>query len=401
MRSVLSLAVLTASAMAVLAGRPALAQYPPVRDRDYAVDLHDGTALGSVRIVGMGGAAVALAEGSVGMLSNPASPAMRPATSRHTWDWDWHLDWLNPGLGSDFDNSGLAVNDELQIAPLVTAGLVGQYKTWALGLSLVSSQRRLPVPDGLVEPSFLIARLTLARSYPRFTFGVGVRGGSFTMRHVPVDAQGMQGMSTTLFELGGSALDAGIIWHPADRDIRVGVAAALPVTGRKITTQDCDPLNCQGFILPTEVRVPWNVSLGAAWRKAGTRWNTRVEGPFRDERYVLLAADVLVNGPSENGHSVSGFIAKVLQPSGRTMSISLRMGAEYEWLPGRLRIRAGSYWEPGRITDRSGRLHVTAGLDVRFWSFCLWSEPYRARLSLTADWAERYGNTGLSIGLWH
>jgi hypothetical protein len=38
---------------------------------------------------------------------------------------------------------------------------------------------------------------------------------------------------------------------------------------------------------------------------------------------------------------------------------------------------------------------------VRVWTFCLWQERYRLRLSATSDGAEGYGNGGLSVGFWH
>ncbi|MCP4249020.1 MAG: hypothetical protein GY778_18405 [bacterium] len=126
-----------------------------------------------------------------------------------------------------------------------------------------------------------------------------------------------------------------------------------------------------------------------------------MRGSWRDERYVLLAADMIIQGAVDNGHTIEGFINQVLQPSGRGPSVSVRAGAEYEWLPGRLRVRAGSYWEPGRVIGIAGRPHLTLGTDVRFWAFCFWNDRYRARLSLTVDVAEKYGNTGVSIGLWH
>lgn len=388
---------------------PARAQtYPAVQDRDYAIDLHQSAVLGSVRIIGMGGAATAMAEGSAGMLANPAAPAMRPATSSDTWDWDWHADWLAPGLGSDFDNSGYTADEEFLIAPLITAGVVVQYRRWAVGLAANFLQRKLMLPtepggdDRWVLPVFAVARLIVARSFGELTVGVGLRTGSFKMIYETDSGGGETTLTRTdLFELTGAALEMGAVWHPADLDVRAGVSSSLPVATRDLEVNNCDPLNCGGFILPRAVHVPWRIAVGAAWRRASTRWNQKVPGPFRDERYLLLSADMVLLGGVEDGHTFEGFIREQLQPSGQNIGISGRVGAEYEWLPGRLRVRAGSYWEPARAADTSGRLHVTLGGDLRVYSFCLWGDRYRARLSLTTDIAERYGNTGVSLGLWH
>jgi hypothetical protein len=122
---------------------------------------------------------------------------------------------------------------------------------------------------------------------------------------------------------------------------------------------------------------------------------------------LLLAADLVVTGHVPGGYGIEAFAAtETLQPSGRDVGISPRVGAEYEWVPGRFRIRGGSYWEPSRFRDPegrdiAGRLHVTLGLDLRVWSFCFWKERYRVRLSFTSDGAVEYGNGGLSIGFWH
>jgi hypothetical protein len=78
----------------------------------------------------------------------------------------------------------------------------------------------------------------------------------------------------------------------------------------------------------------------------------------------------------------------------------VRGGLEYEWLPGRLRLRAGSYWEPNRFEGVPGRLHATMGIEGRALEFEAWGR-HRGRLTLTADLAAGYRNIGVSIGFWH
>jgi hypothetical protein len=159
-------------------------------------------------------------------------------------------------------------------------------------------------------------------------------------------------------------------------------------------------------VRPARATFPWQGSVGAARRWGPTRWNRAIQTDWRDEKALLLAADLVVTGHVEGGYGVEAFADHQLQPSGRNIGVSPRFGAEYEWVPGRLRVRGGTYWEPSRFRDPAGesidgRLHVTLGLDLRVWSFCLWNERYRVRLTLTSDGARRYGNGGLSIGFWH
>jgi hypothetical protein len=148
------------------------------------------------------------------------------------------------------------------------------------------------------------------------------------------------------------------------------------------------------------VRAPWRAVAGGAYRWAPTTWNREVMTRFRDEEAFTLAADLVVTGPTENGYGVEAFGQHMLQRSGRHAAISLRTGVEYEWLPGRLRVRTGGYWEPGRFDETAARLHITAGADLRMFEFDLWGLR-RGRLSVTGDIATRYTNVGLSIGFWN
>jgi hypothetical protein len=390
---------------AILWGPPAAAQeFEPLTDRDYGIDLYQGAALGSVGIVGMGGAAIATGEGSAGISSNPAAAAVRPETSTRVWDWDWHFDALNPVAGTDLDNNGILTESAADFRPALTAGLVGQYRQWALGVSGSFATQVVQVGEGAgadhIRASASALHLTLARSFARrqVTAGVGAVIGGFGL--------GQVGVSQELFHITGATLEAGAVWRPPDRDLRIGVSGRLPVSGDEVEVDACPPTDCAGYVLPEAVRIPWRAGVGAAWRRANTRWNRKIDADWRDERYLLLAADLVVTGAVRDGHGIEAFSRMQLQPSGRSAAVSIRGGAEYEWVPGWFRVRGGSYWEPSRFLDPTGRavpgrLHLTAGFDLRVWSFCFWNDRYRVRLSLTADVADNYSNAGVSIGFWH
>jgi hypothetical protein len=190
------------------------------------------------------------------------------------------------------------------------------------------------------------------------------------------------------------------VWRPKEQPFRVGLSASLPVVGEKPTTQGCDPNDCDGFILPDRVVVPWQLSAGVAWRFGPTLWNRPVDTRWRDERAVTLALDFVFTGAVGDGYGLEEFIQQRLQPSGRGVSVSVRTGAEYEWIPGWLRVRGGTYFEPGRFDGVSGREHLTFGGDVRLFAFELVGFKERVKLGLTADVARGYGNGALSIGFW-
>ena len=384
-------------ALWLLPGLARAQPYPPITDRGYAIDLYQGSVLGSTRIIGMGGASVALAQGASALSANPAAAAVRAPTSRGHWDGDFGLDWLTPSLGSDHDNNGLATTTTGAL--VMTVGAVGQYKQWGLGLSADVQQYTVEVEGGArAQPSLAVGHLALARSFlgEVLTVGLGLRIGSFTLDQLPAS-----GKSQRLFGLQGAALEAGVIVRPHGRSLRVGASLALPASGAQVTDETCDPMDCAGYILPERVEVPWQVAAGVAWRLGPSAWNQAIAGDFRDERALLLAADVVLTGAVSDGHGLEAFVAKELQPSGTTPSLSVRAGAELEWLPGRLRVRAGSYYAPGRFPGVPGRVHGTLGVELRVWSFHLWGAQRRVRLSVTGDLALHYGNLGASIGFWH
>jgi hypothetical protein len=377
---------------------PAWGQRRPITDRDFSIDLHQGYVLGTAQIIAMGGATVATGDGTAGMMFNPAAAAVRPATKNDEWDWDWNIDWIVPNPGTDHDNNGDSTT-EFDDTLVLTGGILGLYKNWALGFGFTVEQHGFATPEGEGQSSATVAKFALARTFfaDRLTLGLAVRTGSFAIGRVDPD----DGTTTNLFSIGGTSIEAGAIWRPIDRNLRVGATIALPITGKNIDVEECDPLDCEGYILPSRVAVPWQVAAGLGWRFAPTKWNTQVTTRWRDERALQLAADVVVSGAVDEGSGIEAFIDKQIQPSGESVSVSVRAGAEYEWIPGWLRVRAGTYYEPARFDETSGRLHVTGGVELRIYSFCMFNERYRARVAITFDGAARYGNTAFSLGFWH
>ncbi len=395
-----------ALALCAGAGSARAQEFPAVSDRDFTIDLHQGAVLGSGRIVGMGGAAQALAQGSAGALFNPAAPAARADTSTRNFDWDFHIDILNTSLGSDFDNNGIQQETEFGFlqGPVVTAGLVGQYGCWGLGVSGVFAEQQLEERDdgSRVVPQAVVGRVSLARALFDYQLmvGVGFRAGTFAMSLAQEDSRRQE-----LFSISGSSLEAGSIWRPHHLDLRAGLSASLPVSSEDVSSDECDPLDCEGFILPDHAALPWQVAAGGAWRFGPTAWNRVVAARWRDEKALIVAADLVVTGRVPDGYGLEAFARQELQPSGRSVSWSPRAGAEYEWVPGRFRLRVGAYWEPARFRDPAGeeitgRVHGTLGLDLRVWQFRLWGKDYRIRTSITGDAARDYGNGGLSLGFW-
>jgi hypothetical protein len=205
-----------------------------------------------------------------------------------------------------------------------------------------------------------------------------------------------------LFSVNGIGGEVGATWIPRLQNLRVGAAIASRIVGGNVTTTDqChDQTTCAGYILPERVVSPGRFVGGVAYRFSETEWNQLVGGTFRDEPALTLAADLVVTGSSTDAYGIEAFGMHQLQATGRRWAFSPRLGAEYEWLPGRLRLRAGSYFEPERFDGVTGRLHATFGVQLRVFEFHAWGRR-RGSLTLTGDVASRFQNVAISIGFWH
>jgi hypothetical protein len=375
--------------LTLAAVRPARAQsYPPITSRAYAIDLYDGVAIGNTDMVGMGGAGAAVVLGTAGVVMNPSAIAVRPTTDNDRWSLDYHLDALTAQYSSDYDNNGQIASGG---ASLITGGFGGRIGNW--GAAATSVVQQAPVVGSSLTANALRVRFVVARWIPQIDLAVG--GGLQVAGFQIVPPSG-----PALFTISGRGLVAGATWLPHGESFRLATALDGAIDGGQVDAESCDPADCMGYILPARARTPARLVAGGAYRWAATAWNQQVATPFRDERSLTLAADVVVTGATASGAGVEAFGMHELQPSGRHTVVAVRGGAELECLPGRLRLRGGSYWEPGRFDGVGGRAHATFGLDLRVLAFQLFGER-RGRISLTGDVADRYRNLGFSVGFWH
>jgi hypothetical protein len=382
----------------VVAALPAVARaqamFPPVVDRNFNIDLFEQPAIGSPRLIAMAGAVNSVAEGAAGLYTNPASAAVRPQTKAEKFAWNLYLNSYVPVSGQDANNNGQAVTS-FRRSLLGGAGVLLQYGKWGLSLDGGYTAHEIaPEAGGGLGVRSLIPHLALARTFADddLSIGVGLRGGALNV--YTLDG------GETLFTRAGVSGGAGAVWKPREQPFRVAVSGALPVyTGALSYT--CDPNNCAGYILPGDAIVPWSATLGAAWRFGPTPWNHRIEGAYRDERHLTVAIDVGVTGAVGNGYGMEAFAAKQLQPSGRTLTATPRVGLESEIIRGWLRLRAGSYLEPARFAETTARWHATGGAEGRLFAFHLFGQERRVALSVAGDFAARYTNAGVSLGFWN
>lgn len=342
----------------------------------------------------MGGAISSVSEGGAGLFTNPGSASVRPETKRSKFSWNVYLNSYIPAKGQDSNNNGQAVTD-VRRSLLAAAGILVQYGEWGLSFDGgYTSHEIAPEAGGGLGVRSLIGHLTLARTFLDETLAVGLslRAGGLAVFELEGDE--------TLFSRGGLSAEAGVVWIPKDESYRLALSGGMPVyTGG--LEYDCDPLDCFGYVLPSGAVVPWDMTVGAAWRFGPTPWNHDVDADFRDERSLTIALELAVIGAVDDGYGTEAFAARQLQASGRNASFTPRLGLESEIIRGWLRLRAGTYFEAARFENVDRRLHGTGGAQVRLFAFQLFGSERRLSLSFAGDFAPRYQNIGLSLGFWN
>jgi hypothetical protein len=377
------------------AGARAQISFPSITNRNFNIDLFEQPAIGSPRLIAMSGAIDAVAEGAAGLYTNPASAAVRPETKADKFAWNVYFNSYVPADGQDSNNNGQAVTS-VHRSLLGAAGLLLQYGQWGLSIDggYTAHEIAAQAGGGLGVRSF-IGHVSLSRTFldQAISAGVGVRLGALNVFTLDSTSQ-------TLFTRLGASADGGVMWLPKGQDFRIALSGGLPFDTAPIEFH-CDPNDCDGYILPTDAIVPWDMTIGGAWRFGPTPWNSRVDGDYRDERQLTVALELTLVGAVDNGYGMEAFAAKQLQVSGRNVSPTPRLGLESEVIPAWLRLRAGSYLEASRFPETSARWHATGGAEVHIFSFRLGGHERRVSISVAGDFAQRYKNAGLSVGFWN
>jgi hypothetical protein len=248
----------------------------------YSIDLYQGSVSAGNRVMGLGGAYVAIAEDVDGDLQNPAAPAVRPFFSIENFDY-----WLGLGLTFpaglsriDFFNSGSetgfrGASDE----PIFfTPALNLQWGTFGVGFTIEFSnygfqneaQPVLPDSGSTLETVLQTYHFQVANSFldGQLIAGVGLRYLSMTL-----DAGLDSGDTQTLFDTSGSGIEVGFVFRPNFQPYRIGAAFRTAIDTQPSFSRNLLP-NDQGDIvvssggtelfLPERASLPWDVNVGGA-----------------------------------------------------------------------------------------------------------------------------------------
>lgn len=415
------------------------------------VEFFQGPMISSNRVIGMGGAYIGIAEGGDVVLLNPASLSVRydyAAHKRLDWDWGFSLLQVFPQEGLDVDLSGQQV---YQSALLFEAGLsakLGRHGIGAhilgnsyellggtavqsvYGLGYAYAARRLPLTLGAVASVGTLSLQTeqaASRNDGRGLLlgalyapcGASYRAGVTARAPIRAPRSSGQGGPETLLIPG--ELGLGVSYRigpnrenpcpsygepfapqpkraparpvrslPASRPASAPAAAPVEAPGSAPSSQGADAATSQPYQAPLQEPALAGVAVD----------RSRLRRP---RRYTLFAADLVLTGRSVGAVGVQSLLdsldgtgpAPRLQAAGERATLGLRAGVESEVLENRLKLRGGMYYEPSRFDPFSGRVHATAGIDVRAFHLVRdW------KLTWVGDFANQYANAGLGIGFW-
>lgn len=413
--------------LAISRSELALAQDEMEAPAPGSLNAAQGPITGSTRFIGLGGAFVAIAEDSEGVALNPASDAVRLPYSWKLFDYSFGVDfaigaWLPK---SDFYNQPSDGNVDQSTALFGSVHANAYYQHFGFGLAAEAQSNATSRPDkrqGVTSnlgANFGVVHASVAYGFfdGQVLLGAGPRviGMSFD-----------SASSSSVLSSAGIGYETGMILKPTIEQFRVGFAfksgidAKLPGSATEPDTLHVPWEVAAGFAYQIGER-PLNPSFVTAEEVARKRLPTgqkptkaQIEAA-EDElyeryqrlshRYLLITGEIKVVERPEATSSVRGYWDEGGEMTSKSDPLlSPRLGLESELIKHHLRLRGGSYYEPPLVPHAVGRIHGTAGADVRLFRWNIFGLLDRFdywQLSLAGDGARSYLNTAFSVGFWH
>jgi hypothetical protein len=283
---------------------PALADGPlgqnsePIRTSRYGIDSAAGPILAGTRVIGLGGAYVAIAEGTDGNLQNPAAPAVRTPWSVDHFDFELGFTLLFPSFlkSADYFNTGrgrtdLRNSNEQEFA-FIAGAFNAQLGPWGFGMSADLQRyglRRADVLSAGIREELVRAQLSVVRAHIARSVDDGQLVGGVGFHVVALDLTTQDEVFTrsgNVFTTRGWAFEGGLLWRPNEEHYRVGLAIRAPVVTQVESDSDefeggdvilgAGPDDPNAIWLPHSVRRPWSADLGFALqigkRPLNPRW---------------------------------------------------------------------------------------------------------------------------------
>ncbi len=397
----------------VLPGAAFAQDAEPLPQRVY---LNPGVLIGSSRMISLGGAYAAIAEGADGISANPASIAHRTPHERGSWQVSPVFTWMTNLGDYDFDNDGNV--DPLFYGVQLLGGL--QVRVKHLGIGAFVRSNRLSFCDDLSRDCRLGDRASVTFLTPSLSVGYAFFDESLVVAGGVNMLTSAVAHSLETWRYSGVGANAGVLLRPRGLPFRVGLAAQTPIRANYRGGPSHVVLNRRVY---GGVVSPGVLSFGMSF-KAGEgsfSWNTLpdidapppsraisadnlVKGIFGNREdaktgRLLLSLQLDIILGLSNAVPVGLFIQTPNAPSqaGASLNYQPRVGAEYLVVPGRFRVRMGGYHEPSPYPDRNGRTHVTGGTELFLFRLI---DDWSATLTFDVAPGRHYRNIGVSIGTW-
>jgi hypothetical protein len=342
------------------------------------VDARRDTPAGSARMVGLGGAYRAVAEGAMAQSVNPAAIAVRPqGTAPDRWAGDGLVvaGGVLPVIRA-FDAEGL-VTEPLPTLDLQAGGVLGR-EGYAGAITL--GLRTLNDPESARRSTITEAAAGWGVAAADGRWHAGMFVGMMSVRTVRRGVEGPE-LTATL-----PTAAAGVRYDLPDSPLLVGLAGKAPWRARSGSAQ------------VEAVSLPWEAGAGVAARWGDRSAGPRTDAPAERRPFVLVAFDVATIGPQRDTTPLSAWTRARPTPTSTGVTVALAAGVEVEAVPYRLRVRGGAYTEPARLRLGGPRVHGALGADLAL--FELPRGALRWTLLPTLDVSVRGIRPAVALGVW-
>jgi hypothetical protein len=364
----------------------------PITTSDYTVDLTRGVVVSTSRVVGLSGAATALAQGVEGGVQNPAAVAYRGPQWPDWYDYWLALGFTYPFQSGDFYNSGRAVGDSQQVGDDTTFFLLpGAYwQMWNFGIGLTIDTQFIKLettPDPMTH-----AQETLRVRFTTFH----IQGGYGFLDGQLIVAAGLRILRQRAFvsadfisdgdayQTLGLGAEVGLMFKPHHRRWSLGASLfpqmstglrnrgnATPTPGGDIIVGD--------FYLPRNTKIPTTGSVGFAYQfgprppnppwisaeeLAGAeleRFDRRKEKLKADERVAIAEArarggpdvEICVQAVEQRYARRYAALKEARKQMKKAAWEQLRKQYRWGW-PRRYYLLTADLWFSGRVADAVG-----------------------------------------------
>lgn len=367
--------------------------------------INPSSLVSSTRLTALAGASVGIAEDVESLPFNYAAVAHQWPYLKKRWDAGATLGALFAPVKSmsDFDNDPSHIRNGNRVEGQL--GVMYQFRRFGMGLVFRSSTRNVCLDTACstsVSSRELLGGLVIGYSWlqEQVVIGAGIN---------LVNANLAAGDSAV--DYNGASGGISVLIRPIDQPFRFGASTYLRAAGTPSSTQ-----LVAGREVFSRVVTPTRVSLGGSWRlgpraelynlPAPTLRQPALESdeiealPDPDGQPrgpLLLTAQLDLIFPVSHATTIVAFLDNgATVPAGRNFYVVPRIGAEWEFLPYRLRFRGGGWVEPNYVSGTNVRPHVTTGFELKLFHYYWdWS------LASAIDLAPRFLSFALGIGFWH